>query len=100
MYAIRSYYARGNRLGQPSVDAGERAVVADIAGEYHHRQVRELRMISRAAHHRTAWQDLAQHARRTQRQPLRQDVIGSDAALADQKTDVCRQVMNDLHQEA
>ena len=56
-------------------------------------------MISRAVHHRTARQDLPQHARRTQREPLRQDVIRGDAALADQKTDVRRQVANDLHQE-
>jgi hypothetical protein len=54
--------SRRRRLCETPVHGGERAVVPHIAGEDHHRQIREQRMIFRAAHHRTARQDLPQHA--------------------------------------
>jgi hypothetical protein len=64
----------------------KRCVVANITGKDHDRQIRVARVVVGAAHDRAAGQDLAEHARRSQREAFGKYVVGGDAAFADEKS--------------
>mmetsp|Transcript_451 Transcript_451/g.925 ORF Transcript_451/g.925 Transcript_451/m.925 type:complete len:241 (+) Transcript_451:41-763(+) len=89
-----------SRRRQPPEGRRQPEFVSDVARENNNGYLGKTGVVGGAPHDAAARQDLAQDPRGFQAQAVAQDVVARDSPLADQKTQVGREVPDDVHEKA